>query len=88
MKHPDHIPGWDRTLGELAVAIENMRYDKVADFLDYLQGALMKRAAKDREACRHGLATRLNRVATNIYQACDEMDEVWKLCKPHMEKDE
>lgn len=59
MKHPDHVPGWEGSLEDLARAIVQMRYDKVADFLGAMALALYEDQVADRKRGRTKLAVAL-----------------------------
>lgn len=87
MKHPNSVPGWDGTLEELAQAVENMSYDKVVEFIHHLDMAILNRGLRDREAGKTQLATGLFQVSKRLGTARAYMEQVWKLCKPHMKND-
>ena len=38
--HPKKLKGWDGSLKDLAVALENLQYDKLGEFLSELSSAL------------------------------------------------
>lgn len=82
--HLDHVPGWNGTLTELAQAIGNMRYDRVAEFLDDLRKDFLRQAQNDGEAGRSVLADRLRLTAYDMGMAQARMEHVWKTCEPHM----
>ncbi len=85
-KHPTTPEGWDGSLEDLAVAVEGMRYDALAEFLDMLSGILWTRAQRDFNADRPQLATHLNKAASQIAETQYAIEEAWDICKPYMGK--
>jgi hypothetical protein len=83
-KHPDHVEGWGGSLEALVAAIGKMRYDRVAAFMALFDKELQRQAAADRRAHRVKLATRLDRAATHLGIAKNELDHAWKISAPHM----
>ncbi|MFH1064521.1 MAG: hypothetical protein V1729_05550 [Candidatus Woesearchaeota archaeon] len=84
MKHQNYAKGYDGTLQELAQSIGNMRYDSVAEFIQYLSEDLKRQAEGDRNRGRPKLASKLEMTAEQLSQAKQKMDEIWTLCKPYM----
>lgn len=82
--HPDHVEGWQGSIEDLAIAIASMRYDRVADFLGYLTGELMRQSSGDMKRGRNRLSTLLYKCASKMSETRHTMDQVWKLCAPHM----
>ena len=87
MKHPSHVPGWDGSLKELAINVASMRYDKVAEFLKYFAQEINKQAKGDLEKSRAQLGGKLLRVSFALNSIVGEFNNIWRLCKPHMNKD-
>lgn len=83
-KHPTSVPGWDGTLTELAHAVENLRYDKAAEFIYQLSMAFRERARADREAGKWWLATQLSKISGELGGAHFYTHRAWEICKPHM----
>lgn len=77
MSHPEKIPGWEGTLKELAQHLENLRYDRLEEFLSHLYTALSERAAKDQEAGRINLAKQLLTVCTHVNLARLYLLDAW-----------
>lgn len=84
MKHPDHVPGWNGTLEELAVAVGSMRYHLVADFVGYLAGEMIRQSTADGKRGRVKLAAALFKTSYNLSAARKSLDTVWKICEPYM----
>ena len=87
-QHPTDIPGWDGTLAELAEAVENMRYDKTAEFLWYLSQSFKDRSKRDRLAGRNKLANALYNAYTRTEVVRTYVSDAWSICKPYMRLDD
>jgi hypothetical protein len=85
-KHPVGVPGWDGTLEELAQAVENLRYDKTAEFLEHLSNSFTKRSKSDREAGKPKLSNALYSAAHRTTVVRDYVWDAWIVCKPFMTK--
>ena len=83
-KHPDKVLGWDGTLEELAIAIENMRYDKTVEFLVHLAECFRKRSVEDRRMGRVSLSNALYNVYTRTSVVSEYVKDAWKVCQPYM----
>lgn len=81
--HPTKLSGFE-SLREAAYAIENLRYDALAEFLMHLWSALEERAKRDREADRMQLAVQLERAARSLLTTCAEIHGAWSICKKFM----
>lgn len=86
-KHPTHVDGYHGSLEALANAVGSMRYDKLAEFLDYLAGNVQQQAQHDAEAGKTRLSTKLNQVVKHLYEAQEDTDSAWKICKPYMNEE-
>ena len=75
-------------LKELAGKIENLRYDKVAEFLDHLSCAFYERAVKDSDAGRWKLSKVLYSASHTFIGAKVDLLKAWEICKPHMPDDD
>jgi len=84
-KHPDNIPGWGGSLEELAVAIENMRYDKTVELLSHLAESFRRRSVDDRRMGRIALSNALYNVYTRTKVVSGYVSDAWKVCQPYME---
>jgi ABC-type transporter Mla subunit MlaD len=87
-KHPTHIEGYYGSLEALANAVGGMRYDKLAEFLDYLANNVQQQAQNDADAGKTKLSAKLNQVAKHLYEAQEDIDSAWKICKPYMKTEE
>jgi hypothetical protein len=86
IKHPKKINGFDGSLEDLAKSIGNLTYDQTAIFLEKLADNIKMQAENDLARGRVKLAKKLNDTAEKLYQARDNMELTWKICKPYMEK--
>ena len=86
MKHPDHVEGFDGSLDELAKLMGNMRYDSAVKFLGKLADDYKEQAEKDEARGRVQLAEGLHDIAGILYGARVKMQEIWKICEPHMKE--
>lgn len=84
VEHPLNIPKWEGTLEELAQAVENMRYDKTAEFLKYLAQCFRDRSKTDKLAGKLKLHNALYNVYTRTDVAAEYTKDAWKICEPHM----
>lgn len=82
--HYTEISGWD--LESLADAIEELRYDKLSEFLGYLSEALYQRSIKDNRSGKPQLVMRLQRAGGSITGAKLNIDKAWEICKPYMDE--
>jgi hypothetical protein len=87
MKHPTNIPGWEGTLDELAIAIENMRYDKTIEFVERLESAINYRAVMDKRAGRKNLASHLFSAQVSLQSLQRNLRMAWAICKSHIENE-
>ncbi len=86
-KHPTTIEGFDGTIEALAQRVGRMRYDKVAEFLDYFGKELKRQANGDRQRGRVKLADILDEMTETVKGLRFKMERIFALCKPFM-KDE
>jgi hypothetical protein len=82
--HPVNILGWEGSLVDLAAAIENMRYDKVAELLGHLSKCFLDRSKRDRAAGKHQLANALYNCHTRSDVVRIYTEDAWDICEPHM----
>lgn len=83
-KHPDHVPGYEGSMQDLAQAVGNMRYDKVVEFLDALAQDLKRQADADWNGGRTFLGDWLLGAYHEVAEARRCMEKAWEVCKPHM----
>lgn len=82
MKHPRTVPGYNGSLEQLAKDLENLSYDSLADFLKYLETALIKRSESDKIGGRTSLSGKLENAAKYTNLSEKEIREAWeKYCK-------
>jgi hypothetical protein len=86
LKHPNNIDGFNGTLDELAQKIENMQYDKTAEFIDSLADYTKIRADTDKTKGREKLSSHLYEAVEELYKARDAFQRAWKTCEPYMKK--
>ena len=82
--HPPNVPNYEGTLDDLARAIGNMTYDQTASFIEKLALDLKEQADRDKARGRTQLATELYNTANKLYEAKENMEKAWKICKPYM----
>lgn len=82
--HPKNVRGFDGSLEELAKSIGNMAYDQTALFIQKLADDIRRQADADLARGRRRIAYRLYEASNKLYQARDEIDLAWKICKPYM----
>ena len=85
--HPINVDGFNGTLEELAQLVFRMRYDKVSEFLFYVQEEIFRQSQGDALKNR----TKLSKLLLEAEQKTEElkkiMDVIFAVCKPFM-KDE
>lgn len=86
MKHLLTVEGFEGTLDDLARVIGNMRYDKAKEFIELLADDFKKQADSDKSKGKVRLANQMYQVVEKLYEARDNMEKVWEICKPYMEK--
>ena len=82
-KHPTKLEGYE-TLHDVAVALENLRYDSLAEILLGLRNQLALRAHADKAAGRPQLASHLDKTGGILLKAVGELIEAWDICEPRM----
>jgi len=83
MKHPIKIESFE-SLEDLAKAIGNMRYDKLAEFVEKLSDDLEKQAEADRKKDRIKLSNELYAAALRLRPVYDRIYEAWRISEPYM----
>lgn len=84
--HPTKVEGWNGSLPELAQAIAQMRYDKVAELFHLLAVEFNKQANNDRDKGRRKLAAYLDCATEICNHGRQRFEEIWKVCRPFMRK--
>jgi len=82
-RHKTSIEGF--TNKELAIAVADLRYDALAEFLGALGLQLDNDSHADRNRGRPKLAEHLDHASSNIIHASIDIRRAWKICEPHME---
>jgi hypothetical protein len=85
--HPINVVGFNGTLEELAQNIFRMRYDKVSEFLFYVQKEIQRQSEGDALRNRAKLSKLLLEAQQKTGELKKIMDEIFVVCKPFM-KDE
>ena len=71
--HTNHVAGYDRTLDTLASSVSSLRYDRLKEFIACLASDIERQCREDLGRGRPQLASRLEKVASALYQARDEI---------------
>ena len=87
-KHPVEVDGYYGSLTALANSIGDMRYDKVAEFLDGLARRIEAEAEKDLASGRSQLSEKLDLASKHLYDAKEAIGSAWKISKPYMKDKE
>jgi len=87
-KHPVTVKKYKGSLEELAKDLENLRYDKFCELLDYLILAYDDRAEIDARAGRTVLSSRLYNTATSLVAVRRHVNDVWDVCRSKMDTSE
>ena len=88
LKHPLSVEGYNGSLEDLAKAVRKMRYDQFAEFLGYLAAYIKSEGDQDAADGKTKLPIRLYAASEHLYDAQEEIDSAWKICKPYMEDKE
>jgi len=84
-EHPIDLPRYSGTLQELAEDIADMRYDSLAAFVEHLADKIHADADNDLEHGRRQLASKLYKLADDLYEARNDSVELWEFCRKFME---
>lgn len=82
MKHPEEVEKYTGNLNELATDIGNLRYDKLADFLDALRAKLANDSEDDQNGKRYKLSAQLQEAAVSIESALTAIENAWEISRP------
>lgn len=83
-KHPDNVVCYEGSLDELAKAIGNMKYDRVAALLQAVGDDLQRQTDGDAGRKRMNLAGKLYEAAGHVYKARESIHAAWSICEPYM----
>lgn len=86
MKHQEMIDWFDGSIDKLARQIVDLRYDKTAELLHAIGDCLRQDAEADQKRWRNKLANHLTKTAYTMDTAAASMDQVRKICEPHMQE--
>ena len=86
MKHPNYVKGFDGTFKELAKSEGNMDYGSVAESYREKVKDIKSQAEGDEKRGNPKLAKILHAVSENLFKAQKGMEDTWKICKPHTNK--
>lgn len=78
------VPEYLSNLKQVANDIGDMPYDKVAEFLEYLEKKIHMDSVKDGEGGRRRLSLLLSRASYQITILRIQFEKIWELCKPYM----
>ncbi len=87
MKHPNYVKGFKGTFKELAKSEGNMDYGSVAELYEEKGNNIKGQAEGDKKRGNPQLAKILYSVSENLFKAQKGMEDAWKICKPHTNKD-
>ena len=88
MQHQSTVTRYPGSLDQLAIDVGDLRYDALEQFLNALAAKLKRDSAADAQRGRHQLAALLLRAAELTNDSAAEIDEAWRICKPHMTGDQ
>jgi len=82
--HPETVEKYDGNLKELAEDIGDLRYDKLAEFLNQLEIKIYDDAYNDFNGKRLKLSGFLLDASILISDLKNKIREAWHICKPYM----
>ena len=83
-KHPVNVKGFD-SLEELAIQVGSMRYDKLAEFLQYLSEEIARQQEKDRQVGKTKLAADSEKLISSLGDASADAQFLFDTYKKFME---
>ena len=83
-KHPGSVERYDGSLKELSEDICNLRYDKLAELLNFISDKLDKDCDADRKRGYEKLSRKLYNASHHIREASNEINKAWDISKPYM----
>jgi hypothetical protein len=84
MIHSRNVAGYSGTFSQMIQEFANLRYDALAEFVDHLAVRLQSDASLDKGRGRLCLADALRKSAEQLTAAAACIQEVWRICEPHM----
>lgn len=84
MKHKVWLPDGSMTVEQLAVALGDLRYDSLADFLAALGQKIQQDGEQDASRNRHKLAEQLKLASQQLTQSAQHIQEVWEISCPYL----
>ncbi|MBW3020030.1 hypothetical protein KY334_01930 [Candidatus Woesearchaeota archaeon] len=85
-KHPKHVVEYNGSLEELAKDVGNLTYDKLTEFLEYLQENLRNQSGNDLKSGRSYLASQLYCAADDLTNVISNIEEAWNISRPYMKR--
>jgi len=83
--HPTEVKHYTGELQQLANDISDLRYDKLSEFLGWLEMSLEEDAKSDYYGGRKHLASELIFATVGIKDAHIHIQRAWEVCKSHMD---
>lgn len=84
-RHAKNIANYD-SIEILAKDISNLSYGSLRDLIGNLADELKKQADLDLTKGRKKLYREMTRAIENLYNARDNLDNVWAICEPYTEE--
>jgi hypothetical protein len=75
VKHPDRVEKYPGSLKEMARDATNMRYDSLAEFVDYMADYLKQDSDADSERGRKKLESKIKKAVNSLHEAEDYVRE-------------
>lgn len=84
-RHSKQVAGIS-DMEQLAIAVGDLHYQSLMNFLAHLSKKLEADALKDHEGGREKLASALQYAGMGVFESALRMEKVYELCKPFMDK--
>ena len=84
MIHKSEIPGYENKMSLLVEEIGDLRYDRLADFLNLLSSKIQNDGNKDLNRGRVRLANSLSKCSEKLQEAKEVIDVSWRISEPYM----
>lgn len=82
MIHKTEVTDYKGSLQDLAEEIGNLRYDALANFLQFFAEKIEQDGLKDESRNRIKLAAHLKNSANHLKESSLEIEKAWKICEP------
>ena len=80
------VPEYLSNLEQVANDLADMPYDKLVEFFGHFEKKVMIDSKKDGEGGRVQLSVLLSRASFSLSVVKIQFQDIWKLCKPFMNK--